>query len=169
VIICALLFMFKRISKHYTRIAELLSPANYHSGQPLQNTVLVFIHGVHVGTMTAIEYARSISKDCTAVSVAIDAEQAARLKLAWEQYEPDMELVVLDSPFRSLVTPIMRYLDEVHAAKPNSRITVVITEFVTSSWWQSLLHGNTGLILKLALLSRRDVIVANVRYWLHEG
>ena len=63
----------------------------------------------------------------------------------------------------------MRYLDEVHAAKPNSRITVVITEFVTSSWWQSLLHGNTGLILKLALLSRRDVIVANVRYWLHEG
>jgi amino acid transporter len=169
VMICLLLFMFKRIAWHYTRIAALLSPANYHHGQPMQNTVLVLINGVHAGTLTAIEYARSISKDCTAVSVANEPEQAERLRRIWEEYVPDLELVILDSPFRSLVIPIMRYLDSVHAAKPKSRITVVITEFVTHSWWQSLLHNNTGLILKLALLNRRDVIVANVRYWLEEG
>jgi amino acid transporter len=169
VVIGLLLFMFKRIAKHYTRIEELLNPANYHMGQPLQNTVLVFIHGVHAGTLTSLEYARSLSKDCTAVCVAVDPEQAERVRVIWDQYEPDMELVILDSPYRSLVLPIMRYLDSVHAAKPKSRITVVITEFVTSSWWQGFLHGNTGLILKIALLNRRDVIVANVRYWLNES
>ncbi len=169
VIICLLVFLFKRIAWHYKRIAELLSPANYHHDQPMQNTVLVLVHGIHAGTLTAIDYARSLSKDCVGVSIAVDAEQAQKLAASWEQLVPDMELVVLDSPFRSLVMPLVRYLDQVHSEKPNSRITVVITEFVTSSWWQSLLHGNTGLILKLALLNRRDVIVANVRYWLNEG
>jgi len=169
VIMCALLFMFKRIAKHYVRIAQLLDPSKFHAHEPMQNTVLVFIHSVHVGTLTAIEYARSISKDCKAVCVAIEPDRIEKMKTTWEKFVPDMELVILDSPYRSLVLPIMRYLDEVHEEKPNSRITVVITEFVTKSWWQSLLHGNTGLILKLALLGRRDVIVANVRYWLNQG
>jgi len=169
VVVCVLLYMFKRIAWHYKRIAELLSPDNYKPDQPMQNTVLVLIHGVHAGTLTAIDYARSLSKDCVGVSIAVDPEQAQKLRTIWDHYVPDMELVILDSPFRSLVMPLVRYLDQVHAEKPHSRITVVITEFVTISWWQGLLHGNTGLILKLALLNRRDVIVANVRYWLNEG
>ena len=164
----ALVLLFKRINYHYARLAQMLDPKHYHP-IPLQNTVLVLIHGVHVGTLTALDYARSISTDCTAISVAVDPAAAERLKERWAEYAPEINLVILDSPFRSLIMPLMSYLDDVHAAKPNSRLTVVVTEYVSDSKWQSFLHGNTGLLLKLALLGRRDVIVANVRYWLKKS
>ena len=167
VVIGVLLFMFKRISKHYRRMAQLLDPLDYRPEDKLVgNTVIVLIQGVHAGTLAAIDYARSISKDYIAVWVAIQPERLSAIEVLWDQYVPDVELVVLDSPYRSLVSIIAKYLDTVHAEKPNHRITVVIPEYVTSEWWQGLLHGNTGLLLKLALLNRRDVVVANVRYWL---
>lgn len=170
VIIAALLFMFKKISGHYAQMVKLLSPKNYkHESGTLKNTVLVLVQGVHVGSLTALDYARSISPDCTAVYVALEPDRTEQFKKMWIENVPEINLVVLDSPFRSLIDPITSYLDSVHAAKPNHRITVVIPEFVTSKWWQGLLHGNTGLLLKLALLGRQDVIVANVRYWLSDS
>ncbi len=170
VIIAALLFMFKKISAHYAQMVKLLSPKNYHpENRTVNNTVLVLIQGVHVGSLTALDYAKSISPDCTAVYVGLESERTEQFKKMWQEYVPDTNLVVLDSPYRSLIDPITRYLDSVHAEKPNHRITVIIPEFVTSKWWQGLLHGNTGLLLKLALLGRQDVIVANVRYWLSDS
>jgi amino acid transporter len=169
VVIGILLFMFFKISGHYKRMITLLNPANYRKEpRTFDDTVLVLVQGVHVGTLTALDYARSISHDCTAVYVALDPdpERVEVFKSVWEKYVPDVELVILDSPYRSLIEPITCYLDMLHKEKPNRRLTVVIPEFVTSKWWQGLLHGNTGLLLKLALLGRQDVIVANVRYWL---
>ncbi len=79
-----------------------------------------------------------------------------------------MPLVILNSPYRSLISPIMHYLDAVRLERRNHLITVVVPEFVPTKWWHTLLHGQSGLRLKLALLSRRDVVVANVRYYLQE-
>jgi hypothetical protein len=170
VIIVMILFMFKKISFHYARMAKLLSPKNYDpESQTLKNTVLVLVHGVHVGTLTALDYAKSISPDCKAVYVAIEPERTEIFKKLWHDFVPDVNLDVLDSPYRSLVDPITHYLDTVHEQKPNHRITVIIPEFVTSKWWQGFLHGNTGLLLKLALLGRKDVIVTNTRYWLEDS
>lgn len=78
----------------------------------------------------------------------------------------DVPLVILNSTYRSLISPIMRYLDAVQAERRNHVVTVVVPEFVPTKQWQSLLHGNTGLLLKIALLRRKDVIVTNVRYYL---
>lgn len=164
-----LLFFFKKVHRHYATIAQQLSLASYHRPvESMKNTVLVLVPALHGGTLNALEYARSISSDCQAVYVATDPEKTERMKEAWEHVVPDLPLVILDSPYRSLLVPIMRYIDEVHEERPNHRITVVIGEFVPEHWWDNFLHGNTGLLLKLALLGRRDVIVINVRYWLDE-
>jgi len=164
VMIC-LFFTFKKIHEHYTRIAELLRPENYKVSKP-KNKVIVLVQSVHAGSLLALDYAKSISPHCVAVSVGIHPENIPLLKESWEKYESDVELVILDSPYRSLIGPITAFVDDELKAHPDERITVVIPEFVTSHWWQGILHGNTGLFIKLALLSHRDVVVANVRYWL---
>ena len=82
--------------------------------------------------------------------------------------EAGVPLVILASPFRSVVDPLMEYLDEVQRETPTTRVTVVVPEFVAPHWWQNLLHGHTGLLLKLALLGRKNVVVTNVRYHLED-
>jgi amino acid transporter len=165
VVIFALLFTFKKIHKHYARMAQLLLPSNYMVAKA-RNKVIVLVQSVHAGSLAAVDYGRSICKNCIAVSVAIDPEGVPRLKEQWEKYVPGVELVILDSPYRSLVEPITHFVDEELKAHPGERVTVVIPEFVTTKWWQTFLHGHTGFLLKLALLGHRDVVVANVRYWL---
>ena len=76
--------------------------------------------------------------------------------------------MLLNSPYRSLISPILRYLDAVQVERIHHLVTVVVPEFVPTKWWQSLLHGNSALRLKLALLGRNDVVVANLRYYLHD-
>jgi hypothetical protein len=76
--------------------------------------------------------------------------------------------VILHSRYRSLVEPVLAYLHEVQDERLDDFVTVVIPEAVPAKWWQNLLHGQTGLLLKLALLTRSDVVVANVRYPLHQ-
>lgn len=167
-IIGSLLFVFRKISRHYAEIAIELSPERYlidGDHEPMKNTVLVLVNGVHAGTLYALEYARSISSDCIALSVETEPEHTALLKEQWKEYVPDVPLIIIKSPFRSLIVPITKYLDYAHEELPNRRITIIVGEFVPCKWWESLLHGNTGLILKFALLNRRDVVVTNVRFW----
>jgi hypothetical protein len=73
---------------------------------------------------------------------------------------------VLDSPFRALQEPLLRYIKEVESERDDDVVTVIIPEFVTEKWWTKLLHGQTGLLLKWALLFHRNVVVTNIRYYL---
>ena len=116
--------------------------------------------------MPALDYARSLSPDCRAVHICTDPERTPQLRERWEQWGHEVPLVILNSPYRSLIGPVMRYLDAVQAERRNHTVTVVVPEFVPTKGWHALLHGQSGFRLKLALLSRRDVVVANVRYYL---
>src|SRR5262249_27021028 len=156
------LLMFKKIAAHYENLANNLTlsgPAC--SIQPAENTVLVLVHGVNAGTMSSLAYARSISANYAAVHVEIHPEVTETFQKECQEYFPEVPLIMLPSPYRSLVNPILTYLDEVHEQHPDKRITVIIGEFASDKWWHSLLHGNTGLLLKLALLGRPDVVVTN--------
>ncbi len=169
VLIVLLVLMFRKIHGHYLDVAQQLKIGDYHPPEePIRNTVLVLIASLNRGVMPALEYARSLSTDCRAVHICTDPEKMPMLKERWEQYGQGVPLVILNSPFRSLIGPIMRYLDAVQIERRNHTVTVVVPEFVAIKWWHALLHGQTGLRLKLALLSRKDVIVANVRYYLQE-
>jgi amino acid transporter len=164
-----LVLMFRKIRRHYADVAQQLSMSNYAPPEtPVSNTVLLLIPGLHMGVMPALEYARSLSPDCRAVTIETDPEKTAALKSRWEKWGHDVPLVILNSPYRSLLSPIMRYLDAVQIERRNHLVTVIVPEFVPTKWWQHILHGQSGLLLKLALLSRKDVIVANVRYYLQE-
>jgi hypothetical protein len=118
--------------------------------------------------MYALDYARSLTKDCIALHIDVVPEQTASLRELWPQHVPDVKLVSLTSPYRSLITPVIKYLSVMPAERPNSRVTVIIGEFVSDKWWHPFLHGNAGLILKLALLNRPEIVVANLRYSLKE-
>jgi amino acid transporter len=168
VMLAVLLFIFHKIHGHYAEVRKLLR-LGPPGEQPIQmdTKVVILVQSLHAGTLKCIEYARSISKDCLAVYVEIEPQWTPLLEENWRKYVPDIPLVKLPSPYRSLIKPIMHYLDELHAKDPNVTINVIVGEFISDRWWHGLLHGNTGLLLKLAFLARRDVIVTNVRYWLH--
>jgi hypothetical protein len=134
-----------------------------------RHTVLVSVSGVNRGAMPAIEYARSIGEDVRAVYVEIDPEKTAGVLERWGKWVPDIPLVVLDSPYRSLTEPLLAYINEVEKERDDDVVTVVIPEFVPEKWWTALLHGQNGAILKWALLFKKGVVVVNVRYHLYDS
>jgi amino acid transporter len=167
VLIVALVLTFLRINHHYAQVARQLQLPREHPPevQP-RNTVIVLIPGLNQGVLPALRYARSLSPDCRAVHIETDPEKTPLLKSRWEEWSGDVPLVILNSPYRSLISPVMQYLDAVQVERRSHLVTVVVPEFVPTRWWHRLLHGNTGVLLRLALGSRNDVVIANVRYHL---
>jgi len=166
VAIPVLVWMCGRIHAHYQEVAEHLTMDRYAEAPDFRHTVLALVPGIHRGIMPAVKYARSIGDDVRAVYVEIDPAKTAQVLARWGQYFPDIPLVVLESPYRSLTEPILRYIDEVESERDDDVVTVVIPEFVTEKWWTKLLHGHTGFALKFSLLFKKGVVVTNVRYYL---
>jgi amino acid transporter len=166
VLIPILVLMFLKINRHYKALSQRLSMENFVHPEPLHHTVCVLVPNVHRGVIPALEYARSISKDIRGVYVEIEPQETAKVQEKWSRWASDIPLVVLDSPYRALIEPVLRYLDEVEAEREDDVVTVILPEFVTSKWWEKLLHNHSGLVLKFALLGKRGVVVTNVRYHL---
>jgi amino acid transporter len=169
VLIALLVVLFRTIHHHYSDVAaQLRLPKAAEPEQPFHNTVLVLVPGLHRGMLSSLTYARSLSPDCRAVYIETDPEKTQLLKSRWEEWSLGIPLVILNSPYRSLAAPIMQYLDAVQTERHHHLVTVIVPEFVSTRWWHNLLHGNSGLLLKFALMARKDVIVTNVRYYLQE-
>ncbi|HEY9756956.1 MAG TPA: APC family permease [Oculatellaceae cyanobacterium] len=166
IMIGILLFIFKKISGHYEDLSQSLSIGELHEDtEPIhETTVLVLVQAIHAGTINSVRYARSISQECRALFVEIEPNSGDKFRENWKIVFPDVQLTILPSPYRSLLQPVLNYVDELKLQEPDRKITVVIGEFTSEKWWHSFLHGNTGLMLKLALLSRPDLVVTNVRY-----
>ena len=121
------------------------------------------------GVIRALEYAKSIAPDhVTAVYVDLDEETTRNLREKWNNWAGDVELVVLASPYRALTRPLIRYIDSVEREHKDDMLTVVVPEFVPAKWWQHLLHNQSSLMLKGALLFKEGVIVTNVPYHLEK-
>jgi hypothetical protein len=132
-----------------------------------RHTAVVLISGVHKGVIPAVQYALSLAPDnVTAVYVDMDAEVTEKLKEKWKQWGSGIPLVVLPSPYRSLVRPLMTYIDEVDAQYDDDVMTIVLPEFIPSKWWQHLLHNQTALLIKATLLFSKGKVVTSVPYHL---
>ncbi|MCC6484614.1 MAG: APC family permease [Armatimonadetes bacterium] len=166
----AVLFtMFKLIWAHYEYMRRKLSIVNWKPERdlPTRHTALIPVPSLHRGIFPALDYARSLFNDCRALHIEIDPADTARLRKEWEQYVGDeVPLVILPSLYRSLIAPMLVYLDEVQKERENHTVTVIVPEYVSSKWYHSLLHNKNGLLLRLYLLNRPGVIVTNVRYFL---
>ena len=158
VLIPALVIGFLRIRAHYKVVAAQLSlrglPPSLKPFPPMR--VVVPISGVHRGMMDAVAYACSISKDVTAAYVELEPGMGERVRAEWERWWPDVSLVVLPSPYRSIVRPVLDFLDRTDREHNDGQLAaVVLPEFVPARWWQNIFHNQTAQLLKAALLYRR--------------
>jgi amino acid transporter len=167
VLIPCMIALFVTVRRHYDDVALQLSVEGVTPRPPPSgHTVLVLVGDVHRGTLPALEYAQALSPDARGVYVEVDPEQTRRFEERWAKYAPGMPLVVLRSPYRSVTGPVQEYLDLLQRQSPNEMVTIVLPEFVPARWWQHLLHNQTALLIKGALLFRKGVVVTNVPYHL---
>jgi amino acid transporter len=157
-----------KIHSHYADVANQLSLASAPRPQAVRrHTAVVLISGVHRGVIPAIQYGLSLAPDnVTAVYVDLDPVATEKIKAKWEDWGSGVPLVVLPSPYRSLVQPLLKYIDETDAMYDDDILTIVIPEFVPSKWWQYALHNQTALQLKAALFFNRSTCVLSVPYHL---
>jgi amino acid transporter len=155
-----ILIGFRQISAHYQQVRQQLSLKGLPpSLKPVEPTrVVIPVSGVHRGVVGAVNFARSISDNVTAVFVELEPGAGEKARLEWESWWPDVPMVVIQSPFRSIVAPFMQFLDETDVQHNDGQLaTVVLPEFIPGRWWQTLLHNQTAWLLKTALLySRRQ-------------
>jgi amino acid transporter len=153
-----LVVVFLQIQKHYREVAAQLSLGGSlplrRSFTPLR--VVVPISGAHLGNSDAIAFACSISKHVTALYIELEPGTGARIGEKWVQWWPDVPLAIVPSPYRSIVGPLLDFLDEMDAKHDDGQLTaVVLPEFIPARWWQSFLHNQTAWVIKAALLYRR--------------
>lgn len=157
--------MFHKIAAHYVDYEHYLNLDGFHPAQPKRHVVLVLVPRLHRGVVNSLIYAQSISHDARAVYVEINEAATQPLKEQWEEWSQGLPLLVLSSPYRSLIGPLLAYIKAVQREGSNEVVTVVLPEFVSTRWWHAFLHNQAGLILKLALSTRPGIVVSNVRYF----
>ena len=170
VLIPLLVVAFVTVRRHYDQVARQLSIDGPGSPEPplAGHTVLVLVGDVHRGVLRALRYARALSENARGVYVEITPEQTRRVEERWSRFAGGMPLVVLRSPYRSVAGPLLEYLDLLQRQAPDDLVTIILPEFIPARWWQHLLHNQTALLIKGALLFRRGVIVTNVPYHLDQ-
>ena len=159
-----LMFAFRGISRHYQGLSQALRLQGEAESGPIRHAVLVLVPGLHQGVVSALAYAKTISPDPEAVLVEVDPEGTARVREKWERLAIDVPLTVLKSPGHSLTEPIIRYTRSLRETKQVDMVTVVIPEFVSTGWWHRLLHNQSGMLLKLALMFEPSIVVTSIHY-----
>ncbi len=158
---------FVLIHRHYDKVAEQLriAPAQLPP-QNIEHFVILPIDDVNAASLRAMAFARSISSEIVVIYVSINAEGAAKIKAKMEKYAPDLKLIVIESPPRAFVQPLMNYIEAVHEQKPNTFVTIVLPEFITAHWWEKYLHNRTAERLTHAFEKHPNVTVMLVPYLL---
>ena len=168
VVIPVLVTTFVVMHRHYNEVAHELSLEGFEGPPRFQHTVLVLVGDVHRGVVRAVQYARTLAPNAVvrAVYVETDPTRTARIEDRWGKWGLGVPLVVLTSPYRSLLRPLLDYLDQIQARGDEQMVTIVLPEFLPRHWWQHVLHNQTALLVKGALLFRQNTVVADVPYLL---
>lgn len=163
-----LVLLFLGISRHYQWVERERTTHIPIHPKDIRHRLIVPIAGLDRAAIQSLAYARSISRHVTAVYVALDAENVHAMHVAWQEWqehlskEEETQLVIIESPYRSLSHPLLAYIDTLHELHPEDTLTVILPEFVVSHWWEHLLHNQTALRLKAALLFRPAIVVTNI-------
>jgi len=167
VVIPLIVLLFKSIHSHYAAVGrELAVPLDYRPPR-MNHTVLVLVGRVHKGVLDALAYAKSISPTHVyGLTVVTTPEEQEEIEREWEERHIDVPLEIIESPYRELTGPVLRYIDEIDARYDNDTVTVIIPEFVVKHWWGHLLHNQSALLLKGRLLFRKGTVVISKPYHL---
>ena len=166
--------LFFAIHRHYKHVAERLSleemaPRGYiprPKPEVVTHPAVVIVGQLNRGTAEALDYARTIADEIVAVHVDIGYTPRDKLQEQWRQLESDIPLEIIDSPYRSLIEPIVDFISKFEARHQGVFTTVIIPTFVPRNWWEGFLHNQTALFLKTALRAQKSQVVTTVRYYL---
>ena len=161
-----IVMVFLQTHRHYAHVASELTLKGYRPRARLHNSVLIPIGGLQRAVVDALRYAKTLSDDVRAIYVDVNPAQTEQLRKDWAEWGGGVTLVVLPSPFRSLMEPLLEYIEQACAEQANDYVTVILPEFVPARWWQHLLHNQTSLLIKGALLFRRNIVVTSVPFHL---
>lgn len=168
ILIPLLVLMFIGIHRHYTRVEQRRTTNLPTRPAEIKHLFVVPIAGLDNVSVQSLAYARSISPCVIAVHVAVEDVDMHSVRAAWQQWveqvEPaeKLELVIIESPYRSLNAPLLAYIDTLHELYADMTLTVLLPEFVVNHWWEHLLHNQTALRLKAALLFRPGIVVTSM-------
>lgn len=164
----AMVVVFCAIHHHYRDLAAHLSLEDFGPPHRMsRHRVIMPIGGVHRGTVAALRYAQSLSDDVTAVYVSMDPAEAERVRSKWEWWGEGVRLIVLHSPYRLFLEPLVGYIEEIAAQRqPNETITIVLPQFVPRRRWHNLVHSQAAIWLRMALMFKQGIVITNVPYQL---
>ena len=159
--------LMRGVRRHYDRVAEELVPDEDEDMLPSRNHAIVLVSKVHKPTLRALAYARATRPSTlVALTVQVDEEETRALQEDWERRGVPVPLVSLDSPYREVTRPILKYVQEVQRDSPRDVVTVFLPEYVVGHWWEHLLHNQSALRLKTRLLFSPGVMVTSVPWQL---
>ncbi|WP_040682870.1 APC family permease [Thermosinus carboxydivorans] len=175
IFIPTMIYIFKKVRHHYNDMSEQLQlPPEYTNPASLQhpqakNLIIVPVASITRVVAQSLQYAKTLSPDILAVHIATDDETGRKFKEKWEKWNPDIRLVIIYSPYRLVIKPLLDYIEQLERTKaPSDFITVLIPEFETKKWWHRLLHNQTGWVLRTLLILKENVIVATIPYHLQK-
>jgi hypothetical protein len=158
--------IFKATRRHYDHVASQLTLRNYVPQRRAHNTVVIPIGGIQRAVVEALRYAETLSDDVRAVYVDVDSAATEQIRREWQIWGGRVKLIVLDSPYRSVLEPLLEYIEQVEQVRDDDYVTVILPEFVPARWWQHLLHNQRALLIKGALLFRPNTVVTSVPFHL---
>ena len=166
-LVAALIVMFRAIRSHYKAVAEQVQLSrDARPPRPRRNLVLIPIGAVNKAVVRAVDYARSRGGEVRAVLIDVDKEETALVEIKWAQWGCGVPLIVLPSPYRSILGALLDYVEENLEKDPDCWITVVLPEILPARWWQNILHNQRALLLKGALLFKDRVVLTDVPFHL---
>jgi len=166
VVALVIVALFVAIKRHYDRMTRVLAvrPEEVHR-EAINHTVVVLVGRIHRGVLKALDYARSLRpQHLVAAYVSFEDEDREEIERQWQEFDIDVPLEIVYSPYRELIEPIERYIDELDQRWDNDTVTVVIPEFVVGKWYEHILHNQSALFLKGKLLFREGIVVTSVPY-----
>jgi amino acid transporter len=161
-----IVMVFRATRRHYDHVGAQLTLRNYTPRRKVHNTVLIPIGGIQRAVVEALRYAETLSDDVRGVYVDVDPAATDQVQREWATWGGRAKLIVLPSPYRSVMEPLLEYIEQVENERQDDYVTVILPEFVPARWWQHLLHNQRALLIKGALLFRPNTVVTSVPFHL---
>jgi len=157
------------VHRHYLEVSNTLTTEIATSPDELKLVALVPIADLNSLALQSLAFARSMTDNVIAVHICDDEEHIARMRARWEVWGNHVPLEIVESPYRTFVRPLLRYIDAIDSQRNDDTLIIVLPELVATRWWHQLLHNQTALRLKAQLLFRPGTVVVNIPYHLQHA
>jgi amino acid transporter len=163
--------LFYKIRAHYDKLAQQLKLDESDrtiKEELVAPKVIIPISGVSKVVAQSVQYAKSISDDITAITIVFTEEEEQKIREKWLKWYPEIELKVIYSPYRTILSPLLDYINEVEKEAKGAPVTILMPQFIVKKWWHTLLHNQTAIVLRFFLILKKDVVIATLPYHLKE-